>query len=574
MDFITVGCPVEYLHKDELLHELSIRHLPAETTSSTDDLRKLLRHTCKLARRGSVKAMDNFTIDQSSEVAICTPKVAEIEASSKDLTSSERMVKRLVARCNYLLCRLSRISNPEDGIAKLKSSLICILMHLESDSDEPEETGESFSTPEKEVVETVQVVQQLSPKVYNLNSFNLKYRGDSCVRVFLTRLEELRVARKVPKDVIFDSFPDILEGPALYWFRANKSKFQCYSEVIKLLDEDFDIPDLDYLLLCEIRQRTQAKFESIVMFLSVIIGMFSRLKKHVPEDEQLDIILRNIRPEYIMALALHDITSIMQLKFLCKKLELAKAKASQFHEPVLKTDSFAPDFNYLNLKTNVSKFKNQNGNNNHKINSLKTITNKNIKLNCFRCGLKNHDTSECQKSRKVVCFKCGKSGVRILNCPKCNPPKPNIKLNKHSNKFVSNFEAINRKGKGPALSNEPIIKINSMTNSQMNSGFKSPKIFSLPSKDKSKKSQNRNTHYFNKRKSKADLLRVGQLVYKKCFPQCNAVKHFTSQLVPKYEKSVVSDGHPSLISTLKSPSGENIDQGHISNLVQPGDSVT
>ncbi|CAH0397160.1 unnamed protein product [Chilo suppressalis] len=94
----SIGCPVEYLHKDELLHELSIRHLPAETTSSTDDLRKLLRHTSKLTRRGSVKAMDNFTIDQSSEVAICTPKVAEVEASSKDLTSSERMVKRKIEK--------------------------------------------------------------------------------------------------------------------------------------------------------------------------------------------------------------------------------------------------------------------------------------------------------------------------------------------------------------------------------------------------------------------------------------------------------------------------------------------
>lgn len=423
MDFVTAGCPIEFLHKDELVYELKLRHLPAEPTSSTDDLRKLLRHTCKLTRRGSVKAIDQFVIDQASELTVCTPKVAEIEASSKDLTSSERLVKRLVARCNYILCRLSRISEPEEGIAKLKSSLICLLMRLESDADEPEDTGESYSTPVVNHVENPLCVQQV-PKTYNLNSLNLKYRGDTCVRVFITRLEELRVARKIPNDIIFDGFPDILEGPALYWFRANKTNFSCYKDVIQSLGDDFDIPDLDHKLLAEIRQRTQAKSETIVVFLSIMVGMFSRLRKTLSEDEQLDIILRNIRPEYSMELALHDIISIDQLKFVCKKLELAKAKAIDFKEPLLTNDSLAPDFTYSNKSRNSNPKQLNTNFGNPKPKPIASLNSKDNKsLHCFRCGMNNHNTNKCLKSRDLVCFKCGNKGVKTPECTKCNVPK-------------------------------------------------------------------------------------------------------------------------------------------------------
>lgn len=55
MDFISSGCPIEFLVKDEIIHELVIRNLPCDCTANRDELRKIIRQTLKSSRRGSLK---------------------------------------------------------------------------------------------------------------------------------------------------------------------------------------------------------------------------------------------------------------------------------------------------------------------------------------------------------------------------------------------------------------------------------------------------------------------------------------------------------------------------------------
>jgi hypothetical protein len=255
-------------------------------------------------------------------------------------------------------------------------------------------------------------------KCFNINALNLKYKGDTCVRVFLTRLEELRVARRIPEKQIYHGFPEILDGPALSWFRSNRAKLLSYQEVIEALKDDFDIPDLDYKLLQEIRARTQAKDETIVFFVSTVLGMFARLSREVSEEEKLDILLRNVRPDYSQELALYDITSIQQLKTYCKRLEVARVKAENFREPsssnVKKNSSGA--FPSMNPVRNNFNSKQTYPNTKSFVSSVGQST---PRSPCFRCGLTNHSTNVCRKSRDIVCFRCGEKGVRTPDCPKC-----------------------------------------------------------------------------------------------------------------------------------------------------------
>lgn len=333
MDFLQAGAKIAHLLKDEITHELSIRKLPVNPLSRRDSLCQALKQTALLARRGSLKFTGLVPSEATSELNICQRKAEDMEKEIKeDLSTSA--IARLTSRCRYILCRLSRLADDTEEVQLLKALVNTMMERLKGDdsasSADPDSDEECVSLTNNPVVQKIIYKPESH---FNANSLNLKFKGDSCPRTFLTRLEELRVARRIPEDRIFCAFPELLDGPALSWFRSTRSTFTSYRDVTVALKEEFDIPDLDFLLLQEIRARTQSKDETIVTFLATILGMFERLTNDVSDAEKLDIVTRNIRPEYSCALALHEVTSVQQLKSLCKQIELARAKADQFREP-------------------------------------------------------------------------------------------------------------------------------------------------------------------------------------------------------------------------------------------------
>jgi hypothetical protein len=418
MDFLKAGVRLSHLLKDEITHELSIRKLAVNPVSRRNSLQQVLKQTADLARRGSIKCDLLEEVDLTTELATLRRKIEDIEGSLSDELSSTA-VDRLTSRCNYLICRLSRLPSDAEDVRLLTDTLRVMLNRLgNSNSDSASSDSDEGDSPDDKTPVIREIIYK-TEKCFNINSLNLKYKGDTCVRVFLTRLEELRVARRIPEKQIYHGFPEILDGPALAWFRSNRDKLLTYQDVIRSLKDDFDIPDLDYKLLQEIRARTQAKEETIVFFVSTVLGMFARLSHEVSEEEKLDILLRNVRPDYSKELALYDITSIQQLKTYCKRLELAKVKAENFCEPssshIKKNSSGAFPPPKLNVRNNY--------------NSKQTYPNtksfafsvgqSTSRSQCFRCGLTNHSTNVCRKSRDIVCFKCGEKGVRTPDCPKC-----------------------------------------------------------------------------------------------------------------------------------------------------------
>lgn len=412
MDFLQAGCNISHLLKDEIAHELSIRRLTVNPASRRDSLRKVLKQTADLARRGSLKFTTLEESDLSSEITICQHKAEEIEkAIVDDLPAST--LDRLHSRCKYLQCRLSRLPESSEEVQLLKAAVNSLLERLAKEDSNPSDSCSSDDQSDtcSRVVTKKIIYKPLS--TFNVNSLNLKYKGDTCARTFVTRLEELRVARKISEEAIFRGFPEILDGPALSWFRSNRADFVTYHDVLKALRDDFDIPDLDYQLLQEIRSRTQSRNETIVFFVSTVLGMFERLSTEAPEAEKLDILLRNIRPEYSRELALHDVTSIKQLKSYCKRIELANVRSASFREPNIPSSSSTPtavhkphSFNQRRAPTQSHSF-------------VATVNQPDSRPPCFRCGMTNHTTNVCRNSRDIVCFKCGTKGVRTPDCTKC-----------------------------------------------------------------------------------------------------------------------------------------------------------
>ncbi|KAH9640468.1 hypothetical protein HF086_018134 [Spodoptera exigua] len=118
----------------------------------------------------------------------------------------------------------------------------------------------------------------------------------SCVRAFITRIEELRRAREVSDETIFKLAPELLTDDALHWVCSVRDSITSWSELLSCLRDDFDVFDFDYKMMEEITAGSQGEDESITIYLAIMHGTFPRFTRVVPESDRLDIILHNIRP--------------------------------------------------------------------------------------------------------------------------------------------------------------------------------------------------------------------------------------------------------------------------------------
>jgi hypothetical protein len=398
---------VDCLLKDELVYELSILSVSTGKDVTVDALRKQIRQVFKLARRGSMKDEPAGTPDTHTEISICTPKIAilESEISEPSKVGDRKLCVKLTRRANYLIDRLARIVESSPQVTSLRGRLVKILSVVDQADSEADSEYEDTHSPRTSERDESKVVY-LKEKPVNLNTLNLKYDGTTCVRVFIERLEELRQARNIPENHMLSAFSDLLDKSVLHWYRNNKCNFQTYPQLLECLREDFDIPDLDYKLLNEIRQRTQSRTETIVVYLSTMQGMFSRLATPLSSKDQLEILMHNIRPEYMKDLAFQSIDSIDSLKHYCKQLELARTRADHFNEPNFGNFRITSD---LHARPPLKSFSKQ-------VSALDVASSsEQSKKKCFRCNKTNHFTNQC-KSREIVCFKCGMKGVKRPEC--------------------------------------------------------------------------------------------------------------------------------------------------------------
>lgn len=99
---------------------------------------------------------------------------------------------------------------------------------------------------------------------------------------------------------------DIFTGNDLHWFRYI-NMISSWDELVLKIKSYFDSDDYEYKLISEIRERTQGESENIMVYLSIINGLFSRLNKLPSEKEKFDNISHNIKPCYAEVLAISNV---------------------------------------------------------------------------------------------------------------------------------------------------------------------------------------------------------------------------------------------------------------------------
>lgn len=435
---------INRLSQDELTYELNIRGIGLGTC---ERMRTSLARAIQMEKEGTSMKRPAHPYSFAEDVAAVTEKLKEITVGISDFNEGKTGSKYLKweTKLNHILGRVELIEIPDEDEEKqkTKSEFFAKILDLMTELDRKAKQHEMQNSTPAEI--SIMQLEELSTnsredddevaqntsrtsstgavrrvlKSTPVAKWDLYFTGEKkgmSLNGFLQRVEELRVARHIDKDELFDTAVDLFRGKALIWYRAVRKEASSWDTLVKLLREEFQPSDYNEKLLEEIKCRTQGSDESIGIYLSVMSAMFSRLTCGISEDIQLKIIMRNISPFYQTQLGLIDITSIAQLRILGRKLEARREAVEAFSLPNRKRiNTLEPDLAYVETSTTTHS-------DSCSTTSCSNERNRGSKRNflCYRCNKPGHKAIGCLEKGRLHCYKCKKEGFTSRTCPNCN----------------------------------------------------------------------------------------------------------------------------------------------------------
>ncbi|XP_046674651.1 uncharacterized protein LOC124363447 [Homalodisca vitripennis] len=461
-----------HLRKSEVEYELKIRGVSSE--GSAGELRKRLSHCLSTNVPADAAVVNN--LDVETELEECEAKLSDLSSlvSDYDGNRADNEFQRLSARLWHLYYRVERIPDTastdiEPGqrkselLVKTKTfndSFISTapqnipstyqdssrLTQKTTKSVETSEVGKIIASADMNVRKTQYLPLGLLPETvidqgragYSTDQVPFQESRDVSSRsrsksvpvykwgvqfdnspgqsigAFLERVEELRRARGVTPQELFNSAVDLFSGSALIWYRSTQSRISSWEELCKERRIVFQAPDYDFQLQQEIFTRVQGDNESIDLFIAAMEGLYGRLASSVPEPTRLKLIMHNLHPQLQDRLALFDIKSLEDLRCLGRKAEAGRLRSLR-RPPPHQNVALEPDLAYFEphrkrslplVKVASAQFRN----------SSPTSS-----VSCWNCGESGHRFSNCRKERKRFCFGCGAPEMLKTNCPKCGP---------------------------------------------------------------------------------------------------------------------------------------------------------
>lgn len=414
---------VNYLRKDELIYEANFRGLSANESQTVDELRKCLRPLMRLEKQNESFSYPEYNLVIDDELETIRSKLSELEVPvSVYAANPDKPPHSIRSRLHHYLNRINRIplatlsAEQKTRRSVLLSYFLGLLDSLDvaslSESVQDVSIHELYNTPPPVINATpAPPVSVMTPSKtpYPVFKWNLKFSGESkglSLHNFLERVDELKSARGISDDVLFESAIDLFEGKALLWYRSNKHRVSNWESLSRLLRRHFEPPEYKTRLYQDILARTQDQTESFIEYYSCMSSMFRR-HGDIPESVQLHIIIGNLAPFYTMNLP--TVSSLAELEDECLKLEGKKFKVDNYKPPNRKRNTFVePDFAFVATSEPSTR-------GNRRDNSP---VRPNFK--CFNCLEIGHRFSSCSRPLKRFCYKCGHPEVSTRTCPKCS----------------------------------------------------------------------------------------------------------------------------------------------------------
>lgn len=476
----TITMNAYHLRKSEIQYELKIRSLPADGTAG--DLRKRLSQA--LAENVEPDRKIVNALDVSSELEDCEMKFQDLSTLVSDYegTYQDNEYHRIVVRLLHLSLRVQRIpdtasANDEED-KDLKNNLLAranelletfkqnlaakikltssesgkestqvnvpSLVKMFNQSELPTAVSENkeeekLNTTEgqndqqskvnlelpKEPISTSSVAQsnQQRPRYVPVYKWGLTFDNNGqSIAAFLERVEELRRARGVTHQELFESAVDLFSGAALVWYRSSAGRIHSWHQLCKELKEVFQPPDYDFRLQQEIFNRCQGDKEPIDLFVAAMEGLYARLSVDIPESTRLAQIFNNLHPQLQDRLALVDIKTLSDLRTMGRRVEAGRLRHARPRPSANQVSALEPDLAYhdsphrrgppIASQGRVAA-----------VGEGEERMQRRFKGTCWNCQREGHRFASCRNPRKKFCYGCGKENTLKRDCPVCNAPK-------------------------------------------------------------------------------------------------------------------------------------------------------
>lgn len=405
---------VNSLKSTEVDYEIKIRsQVPS---GDVDNRRKILRGLLSQERgnRSFISILNPFTFDE--DVKEIEETIADLQQLISSLTDpvNANVLKRITARLTHISGRVHRMNVEDVDQRGKQTGYAQQVLLLEADFDE--KIKPPSSTPRDDRVFQLGD-PQLSPILPRSHSlvkpilpykWNISFTGSSSeesVISFLEKVESLRVARGVSKNDLFRAAGDLFKAQAWTWFNTNRTRFTDWDDLVLKLRQDFLPYNYDEDLLEEINHRTQGHDEKSTLYICAMEGLFNRLSKKPDEQTIVNRIRRNLLPQYVSQLALHEIKTISELTSLVKRLEESHTWSMRYKPPVMRKNqllepdlSFYPNTSFRFTSRNVST----------------------LSLHCWNCSKPGHMYQNCPSPRQLFCYGCGAKNIVKSKCQKCS----------------------------------------------------------------------------------------------------------------------------------------------------------
>lgn len=261
-----------------------------------------------------------------------------------------------------------------------------------------------------------------------IRKWNLRFDGEKGAVAFLERLDELKTAYAIEDRDILPALPELLKGKAILWYRINKSEWSHFQDFLKSFKDNYLPPDYKSTLEDEIRARTQGPDESLRDF---VIALRTLMRRHggVSVHKQLDLLYRNLRPEYKTYIRRHDFESIHELMQLGTEYELLCKESKQFRPPPRSAQSYSADTAYQgrprgetrNFTAPVSSADTRPRDSGRATAPPATATQRPATTaRCWNCNAADHTHRMCNAPRGIFCYRCGFKGKTVSSCPRCS----------------------------------------------------------------------------------------------------------------------------------------------------------
>lgn len=451
---------VNRLSKSEILYELAVRGVSHPDDTCMDDLRKVLRKSLKLDRSTLAYKKPSYPFTITEDLEALKTVHDELESLIDSLNcDDEKTCKKISTKIAYAFGRLNNSSPKSETERKEKSELRFKLLlvydnfvsKVKIDKKDKNVTLLDLTVMSSSALPTSSSSSDESSsdsddnndnksklKPVPLRDWGLKFTGDKSDKgltfsYFLERVNELRRSRHVSRQLLFEEAGDLFDGEAKKWFNLIKDWVTDWDSLVQAMREEFQGPDYDKRLFEEIKHRTQGENESIGSYIAAMNGLFSRLQQPIPNEAKLKILLDNIAPYYQPHLAFKDITSVIELLTLCRKLDAKRLLVHSYVPPPRKSKCLEPDLAYAEsssiASTSHSSYTREQSATPyreplHRKPPLQVfaVSGKPCppNLKCWNCSANGHLSSNCPEPQKRYCYRCGYADVTVRTCPKCN----------------------------------------------------------------------------------------------------------------------------------------------------------